>query len=318
MDAAGVKEKALELGADLVGIASIESIVDIPPFNGDVGAVERLLKGAKSFVVVARRLLWGAARQRKSDDRSSHYAGELAISKLEEIALDLVMFLEDEGYPGLSVPAGYTRSHLVDMSTEGPISLPHAAVEAGLGTLGMNLMLLTPNFGPRVVLGGLLTTAELEPDGMLRGGLCLGESCGRCLLACPGEAVQGWNLDIEACRPHSSPYGYQFLENYVGRLMDANSKEERWDLLRGTDTLMIWQSMLRGVGIYTGCTRCYEVCPVGADYDRHLREVQEEIPEATSQKRERLASLQGSVGRNGHSQDFSQNRRWIGELQETL
>ncbi len=55
--------------------------------------------------------------------------------------------------------------------------------------------------------------------------------------------------------------------------------------MRHPDTLMIWQSMLRGVGIYSGCTRCYDVCPVGADYETHLRSVQEEIAEATDEKR---------------------------------
>jgi hypothetical protein len=70
---------------------------------------------------------------------------------------------------------------------------------------------------------------------------------------------------------------------------------------------MIWQSMLRGVGIYSGCTRCYDVCPVGADYEAHLRSAQEEIAEATDEKRARLAHMRGAA-----SASPREHGRWIG------
>ena len=41
------------------------------------------------------------------------------------------------------------------------LSLPHAAVEAGLGTLGLNLQLLTPEFGPRVLLTAVLCSVDV-------------------------------------------------------------------------------------------------------------------------------------------------------------
>ena len=44
------------------------------------------------------------------------------------------------------------------------LSLPHAAVEAGLGTLGLNLQLLTPEFGPRVLLTAVLCSVDVECD----------------------------------------------------------------------------------------------------------------------------------------------------------
>ena len=44
------------------------------------------------------------------------------------------------------------------------LSLPHAAVEAGLGTLGLNLQLLTPEFGPRVLLTAVLCSVDVTCD----------------------------------------------------------------------------------------------------------------------------------------------------------
>jgi hypothetical protein len=89
-------------------------------------------------------------------------------------------------------------------------------------------------------------------------------------------------------------------------MLAAPEPNSRFEVMRHPDTLMIWQSMLRGVGIYSGCTRCYDVCPVGGDYDTHLRGVQEEIAESTDEKRARLLRM--------HSADapgLSEHARWI-------
>jgi hypothetical protein len=90
------------------------------------------------------------------------------------------------------------------------------------------------------------------------------------------------------------------------RMLAAPEPKSRFEVMRHPDTLMIWQSMLRGVGIYSGCTRCYDVCPVGNDYETHLREVQEEIAEATDEKRARLGRMRGAdaAGLKDHA-------RWI-------
>src|SRR5204862_8015617 len=137
-----------------------------------------------------------------------YYNDELALTRLEQASLELVYWLEDKGYPDIIVPPTHvdpwTYSNNPDRHLPGLLSLPHAAVEAGLGTLGLNLQLLTPEYGPRVILGAVVTTAELEPDRMRAEALCAGPECGRCLLACPGDAIRAWQLDLERCQPHSS------------------------------------------------------------------------------------------------------------------
>jgi ferredoxin len=136
------------------------------------------------------------------------------LTDLEEIELKLVYFLEDAGFPSITVPPVHFDPRHYDPkgNTRGPLSLAHAAVEAGLGTLGLNLMLLTPEYGPRVMLGAVLTSAELEPDRPLGEALCQGEACGRCLLACPADAIGQWTLDKDAAlrshRPTGSPISW--------------------------------------------------------------------------------------------------------------
>ena len=98
-----------------------------------------------------------------------------------------------EGYPAIIVPPTHVDpwSYAGDPDRHLPalLSLPHAAVEAGLGTLGLNLQLLTPEYGPRVVLSGVLCSVDIECDRKMDQALCLGPSCARCLKVVTYQAL---------------------------------------------------------------------------------------------------------------------------------
>ena len=79
------------------------------------------------------------------------------------------------------------------------------AEAAGLGTVGKNGLLLNPNFGPRLILGGLITSAALEatvrPDLERQG--CPDE-CFVCQERCPVGAIEkNGRVDRIACIRHS-------------------------------------------------------------------------------------------------------------------
>jgi epoxyqueuosine reductase QueG len=67
------------------------------------------------------------------------------------------------------------------------LSYKHVAEAAGLGSFGRHSLLVTPQFGPRVRLGCLLTEAELTPTPHLSDGLC--DQCNNCIAACPSKAL---------------------------------------------------------------------------------------------------------------------------------
>ena len=89
MNAAAVKSRARELGADLVGIAAAE-VVQRHPVPGSPHGPCDVLKGARSVVVLARRLLWGMTRELDPANRNVHYAGEMILSSLEEMSYQIV------------------------------------------------------------------------------------------------------------------------------------------------------------------------------------------------------------------------------------
>lgn len=88
---------------------------------------------------------------------------------------------------------------------------PLVAVDAGLGELGRNGLLITKKYGARVRLGVVTTNMPLICDGKIEFGLqkfC--ELCGRCAKTCPGKSISKenkkeidgvvrWKINAEEC-----------------------------------------------------------------------------------------------------------------------
>lgn len=78
------------------------------------------------------------------------------------------------------------------------------AVEAGLGWLGKNTLLITPEYGSLVFLGELITNIPFSADAPLAEG-CGG--CERCVSACPTNALdRRRNLNPDLCLAGVSQY----------------------------------------------------------------------------------------------------------------
>jgi len=304
LTASEVKQKAKELGADLVGIADGKNVDTSHITDHDGGRV----------IVLATRVQAGSSRIPKWNDRNKYYNDELSLTFLEEISLELVYWLEDAGYPAIIVPP----THVDPWRYEGDpkkhqgtlISLPHAAVEAGLGTLGLNQQLLTREFGPRVLLTAVLCSVDVECDTPMTEALCLGPECGRCLKACPGDVIRQWDRDWEACDRYRSPHGFAQLSEYLGRVIDEPDAKQKKEMLRSEDSFNLWQSILRGAGVITGCRRCADVCPVGADYEPMLKDALDAIAENTPQKEARLAAMVAAEP----SAAYERQIHWIGRM----
>ena len=303
LTATQIKAKARSLGADLVGIAEGARID-----SSHITALD-----GERVIVLAKRLNDGVARIRRWDDRHKYYNDELALTHLEETSLELVYWLEDCGYPALVPPthvdparyAGKPNEHIDTM-----LSLPHAAVEAGLGTLGLNLQLLTPQYGPRVILTAVLCSVDVQCDRPMTEALCLGPSCGRCLKTCPADAVREWERDWPACDRYRSPHGFAQLTEHLERIVHEPDAAARKTLLRSEASFNLWQSILRGSGVITGCRRCADVCPIGADYEAMLADAHVDIPENTPEKELRLAAM------TGKSPAYEKQKRFIGILKQ--
>ncbi|HYU17566.1 MAG TPA: hypothetical protein VEQ11_02620 [Chloroflexota bacterium] len=281
-----VRAAAYAAGIDLVGFTTPRAV------DRHLPVIQRLNVTAaelQTVIVLAKRINLGVIGADDSVERQ--YASGRLAGEATRGARDLAYFLEAQGHLAVVV-----SSSLLDFRAEaggsldlcpagqGSSMLRCAAVAAGLGTLGLNEMLLTPEFGPRIFLAGVLTDLQLEPGQPLPAELCLGlEECGRCAAICPEDAIprrakrgaplsEYRGLDARACARSSQPHGPEAFIDHLGEIIAAPSALERRTLIESRTTAQLWQAMsyLRQ-GVFTACQACVQVCPVGADYERLQR-----------------------------------------------
>jgi ferredoxin len=275
-----VKAKALELGADLVGIASADVLNAFPPDPKYPQTPDRISPHVKSVVVIVQHI--PAAVFRCKQMVPVQYMDMVILRRMDKVATKLAMWLESNGHPGFVTAAQETDWNM-KRASYGYLSTRHLGIEAGLGNFGLEVNILTPEYGPRLYLTGVLTEAELEADEPMQEQVCVGEGCSRCLHACPGDAVGHFDINKPACAQFAQEFGYMTVTNMLQRFAKAD-KAEKKEMLLSRDLFGFWQGILRVVGSFGDCPRCLAVCPVGTDYHAFLADDQKDIPEITDEK----------------------------------
>jgi epoxyqueuosine reductase len=218
-----IKDVLLSSGCDIVGIASVERFKGAPEGRRPTD----ILPTARSVIVGAVRILDSVCDdlpETRYEYTNQFYVlnGVLGVGSTK-----VARFLEDLGYRAIPIPAAYPR---INKELMGIFSHRHAAVLAGLGEIGLNNLLITPQFGARVRLISIITEAKLEPDQPYKKSLCSRrqKECGEaCVKSCPVGAL--------------SPDG-----------------EINKDLcLRYQEQIMPWSAVELRCGI------CLGVCPIG-------------------------------------------------------
>ncbi len=110
---------------------------------------------------------------------------------LDRVALIISNFIQSQGYQALPIPA----SQVIDWENQrGHLSHKLIASEAGLGWIGRNNLLVTPNWGARVRLVSILTNMPLQPT--RRSSRNCG-NCYRCIEVCPAGAIKQRKEDFD-------------------------------------------------------------------------------------------------------------------------
>src|SRR6266581_2405800 len=102
-DAAAVKRRALELGADLAGIASAATLNAFPPDPRWPQTPERISPSIKSVIVLVQRIPAGAFRA--VSNVPVQYMDMLVLRKMDKIAYRLAEELERVGHPTCATEA---------------------------------------------------------------------------------------------------------------------------------------------------------------------------------------------------------------------
>lgn len=239
-------ERARDLGASLVGVASVDRFKGAPPAHHP----GELLPDATAVLVFGIRILdrvmeWPELLKGSPFYPESKRAEALRLCLYEKsgyqiindhlntIALRLATHLEELGYPSLFFPT--TNAGVPEEYTHLPamFSHRHAAVRAGLGEFGLNNVVVTAKYGPRIRWNSVITTAPLTPSPLLATKTCDGLACQECARHCPANALH----------PQLEAGEHRVWLNPVART--------EWDTCRSARLI-------------TDCMgRCLRVCPAG-------------------------------------------------------
>ncbi len=199
------EEMKQKLGVELLGAASVETGTPILKEKATT-----LLPGAKSVLVFAKEIY----REVVSLLRPSKGVGEadpgellgphseFLNGRLSRAVYEMADLLRKKGFRCLPLPAA--GCPMDQRSLTAIFSFKHAAVAAGLGTMGRHSMVITPEFGPRVRLACLLTDAGFDPSPVNPKSYCV--NCDACIKACPARALQkpapmkDYEINPYACR----------------------------------------------------------------------------------------------------------------------
>jgi len=155
------------------------------------------------------------------------------------LAHELVEFLRARGYNAIMPSGFFDRDRKIAR-----LSFKLAAHEAGIGVYGKPGIIITPEYGPRVNIGVVVTNAALKPDEKLDFNPC--QSCKVCVKVCPVKAIK------EDSNPPISHSRDKCLD-FIDRLREETNDKKFL------------------------CGYCYDKCPVGRTrkrgylISRHMR-----------------------------------------------
>ena len=177
-----LKERARQVGADLVGVASAERWSDWPVAQNPT----TLLPSCRSVIVLGRRILRGTFRGvEEGTSFSSTYniygATWMEHSFLSRTVHQTACAIEATGHEAVPLFGGTAPAASLQLDTK---ALAHAA---GLGSVGKGGFFLTREYGHRQRLALILTDLELEGDPVVDLDFC--DGCDACLSACPLQAM---------------------------------------------------------------------------------------------------------------------------------
>ncbi|MHC4200213.1 MAG: 4Fe-4S binding protein, partial [Planctomycetota bacterium] len=203
---AELKEYALSMGAELYGVASADDYAKRFPGKPQP---TRFVEGASSVVVIGMPFEPGtistvlrpelaALRVRAADQASSGCGKPLGaerffmaeenamiVRELTLIAYRIAKLLRKHGWLSLHVPAGKQSNRF----RTAPFYHMPAMYLAGMGTLGLNCSIITPEFGPRAFVTSVITDCPLPHGQPMTQDLC--KRCGLCAEHCPINAIDG-------------------------------------------------------------------------------------------------------------------------------
>lgn len=206
--AQALREYASILEVDFIGFCPVDSFDEAPEDRKP----SVYLENARSIVSIAYKLNYASIQNLPTTRSAYMLEHDYANKHLDRASQRLARFLEGQGFDAVAFDAGagfYHEAGKAPKRFAADFSHKHAATACGLGKFGLNNLVLSPRWGPRMRLVSVVTDAQLEYDRPFEGNPCLTTECEKCIEICPVHALDdwrgkydpetGWGMDKRRC-----------------------------------------------------------------------------------------------------------------------
>lgn len=215
---AELKELAVEIGTDFFGIADLSPARE--PIEKLWGGIAAQFPRAVSVGIALSNAIVDQQPNRFSSPVAmnyKHHAYKIINQRLDHISSRLSGVLQRKGHRALPIPS--TQEDTYNDELYGIFSHKMAAHLSGLGWIGKCCLLVTPEVGPRVRWGTVLTDAPLKAADKPMEQRC-GE-CHECVDICPVKAFTGEPFREED--PRENRYDAFKCDKYLGKLKKTSA-----------------------------------------------------------------------------------------------
>jgi len=285
-----IKKICLDAGADDVGLVDLDRD-SLSKEREGILHVYSLTRSVISIIIANNREnIQSPARYVANEEY--HQTGD----RTSSVSREILRRLNRLGIRGVVVNRGWPMAMDRYPGKIWDVSHKIIAVEAGIGHMGMNRLVLHPKFGSCVQLESILINGVMdEYDHPLEENPCI--KCQLCAAVCPTGAIsKNQPFDFMACMTHTYRDNHTGFNNMVEAIVTSHDMEEYRSHFDDRETGFMWQSLMFKMSYR--CSYCMAVCPAGEEvkpaYLENKKEHIERILKPLRDRQERVYVTAGS------------------------